>query len=66
MLIESDGERLGPVGATIVAEVLRGIVELDPESHLAVDPTWQPSLPAAAEFGLGDLLTFAESEVRAV
>jgi hypothetical protein len=60
VLVESDGERLGPVGATIVAEVLRGIVELDPESYLAVDPTWRPSLPAAGErFGLGDLLAFA-------
>jgi hypothetical protein len=61
VLLESDGERLGPVGATIVADVLRGIVELDPESYLAVDPAWLPSLPAAAgRFGLGDLLAFAE------
>jgi Animal haem peroxidase len=60
VLVESDGERLGPVGATIVAEVLRGIVELDPESYPAVDPSWKPSLPAAdGRFGLGDLLAFA-------
>ena len=60
MLAESDGERLGPVGATIVGEVLRGIVELDPESYLSVDPSWRPSLPAAnGRFGLGDLLAFA-------
>jgi hypothetical protein len=30
VLVESDGERFGTVGATIVGEVLRGIVELDP------------------------------------
>ena len=60
VLAESDGERLGPVGATIVGEVLRGIVELDPESYLSVDPSWRPSLPAAnGRFGLGDLLAFA-------
>jgi len=61
VLAESDGERLGPVGATIVGEVLHGIVELDPESYLTLDPSWRPSLPAAgAQFGLGDLLAFAE------
>ena len=61
VLVESDGEQLGPVGATIVGEVLHGIVELDRESYLAVDPSWRPSLPAATgPFGLGDLLAFAE------
>jgi hypothetical protein len=51
---------VGPVGATIVADVLRGIVGLDPESYLAVDPSWLPSLAApAGPFGLGDLLAFA-------
>jgi hypothetical protein len=61
VLVESDGERLGPVGATIVGEVLRGIIELDPESYLAIDETWRPTLPASGEaFGLGDLLVFAE------
>jgi hypothetical protein len=61
ILVESDGERLGPVGGTIVGEVLRGIVELDPESYLAVDPDWEPTLPKAGEhFGLGDLLVLAD------
>jgi hypothetical protein len=62
VLKESDGERLGPVGATIVGEVLRGIVELDPESYLAVNPSWRPSLSAVDGFGLGDLLAFADSD----
>ena len=61
VLVESDGERLGPVGATIVGEVLRGIVELDPESYPAADPSWRPSLATAdARFGLGDLLALAD------
>jgi hypothetical protein len=62
VLVESDGERLGPVGATIVGEVLRGIVELDPESYLAIDETWRPTLRAAGtSFSLGDLLAYAEA-----
>ena len=52
------GERLGPVGGRIVGEVLIGIIEADPESFLAVDPAWTPSLPAREEgrFGLADIL----------
>jgi hypothetical protein len=58
-----DGERLGPVGGRIVAEVLIGLLRADPASYLAVDPTWAPTLPRAGEpFGLADLLVFAEAE----
>lgn len=54
------GERLGPVGGRIVAEVLLGLIDLDPESFRAVDPTWRPTLPAAGDaFTLADLLVFA-------
>src|SRR3546814_16009805 len=31
--VREDGKRLGPVGATIVAEVLVGLVHGDPEPH---------------------------------
>lgn len=52
-----DGDRLGEVGATIVAEVLVGIIGADPESFLALEPDWSPSLPARGErFRLVDLL----------
>ena len=37
------GEGLGPVGAQIVAEVLVGLLELDPRSYLAVEPGFKPS-----------------------
>ena len=40
-----DGERLGPVGARIVAEVMLGLLEGDGTSYLAQDPDWQPFLP---------------------
>lgn len=36
------GKKLGPVGGRIVAEVLVGLLDGDPQSFLNVDPTWQP------------------------
>jgi Animal haem peroxidase len=52
------GERLGPTGGRLVAEVLIGILEADSGSYLANQPHWTPTLPAREErFGLTDLLT---------
>jgi len=51
------GNRLGEVGGCIVGEVLVEIIRRDPESYLAVDPDWTPTLPAHGErFRLADLL----------
>ncbi|HET7093334.1 MAG TPA: peroxidase family protein [Thermomicrobiales bacterium] len=51
------GDRLGPVGGRIVGDVLYGIIARDPESHLALDPDWAPTLPGrSGAFRLGDLL----------
>jgi hypothetical protein len=56
------GDRLGPVGGRIVAEVLIGLLRADADSFLAVQPDWRPTLPSAGEtFGLADLLTFSTS-----
>jgi hypothetical protein len=56
----ASGDRLGPVGGRIVAEVLIGLVRADPDSYLTLEPDWRPSLPSAgAEFGLADLLALA-------
>ena len=54
------GERLGPVGGRIVAEVLLGLLKGDPFSYVNADPTWEPFLPAArkGDFTLADLVTF--------
>ena len=54
------GNRLGPVGGTIVAEVLVGLVRRTKDSILNV-PNWVPSLPSAnpGVFELADLLRFA-------
>lgn len=63
-VIES-GERLGPVGARIVAEVFIGLLEGDRSSWLSQDPDWEPFLatidPARTgeDFRMVDLLRFA-------
>lgn len=51
------GERLGPAGGRIVAEVLTGLIDADPASYRAIEPGWTPTLLArGARFGLTDLL----------
>jgi hypothetical protein len=56
-----DGRRLGPVGSTIVAEVLVGLIRLSPDSILAPGSTWKPNLPSKepGKFTLADLLRYA-------
>jgi len=46
------GQQLGPVGATIVAEVIIGLLWSDAQSYLRRQPTWTP------QFGntLGELV----------
>jgi hypothetical protein len=52
-----DGNRLGPVGGRIVAEVLIGLLRADPASYLSLQPSFTPQLPASRPvFGLTDLL----------
>lgn len=55
-----EGERLGPVGGTIVAEVLVGLARRSANSILRRN-NWQPTLPSAQQgmFTLADLLRFS-------
>ena len=56
------GERLGPVGGRIVAEVLVGLLQRDPNSYLYLDPAWKPAPPLATttgQFTFVDLLQYA-------
>jgi hypothetical protein len=64
--IRSGGDRLGPLGGRIVAEVMLGIIDRDPESYRAVQPGWRPTLPATrpGSFEMADLLTAAEPMAR--
>ena len=61
--LREDGLRLGPMGARIVAEVFIGLLQLDPESYLSVQPDWLPTLPTQdgtpESFRMIDFLTFA-------
>ena len=56
--VRGGGDRLGEVGGRIVAEVLVGIIRNDPESYLANDPSWRPTLPAhePGRFKIRDIL----------
>jgi hypothetical protein len=47
--VHGGGERLGEVGGRLVAEVLLGLLDADPESYRVLDPGWEPTLPAAGE-----------------
>lgn len=63
--VTQNGERLGPVGARIVAEVFIGLLQGDKGSYLSQDPDWQPFLPTidsskqGDDFAMVDLLKFA-------
>jgi len=58
------GDGLGPVGATIVAETLIGILEMDHESYLGSNRDWSPTLGSNGEFTMKDLLTIAATAVE--
>ena len=59
--VRAGGEHLGPVGGRIVAEVLIGLLDADPESYRNAEPGWRPVLPSTepGRFTMGDLLVFA-------
>jgi hypothetical protein len=57
-VIES-GERLGPVGGRIVAEVFVGLLQGDRTSFLRQEPGWEPTLGGGGDFTMSDLLVFA-------
>lgn len=60
--IRAGGRHLGPVGATIVAEVFVGLLKDDPESVLS-QPDAAPKLPAAdGRFKIADLFRFIEGK----
>jgi hypothetical protein len=55
------GEKLGPVGATLIAEVFVGLVHGDHTSYLWIKgKDWKPTLPSKTpgEFTMADLLRF--------
>jgi Animal haem peroxidase len=60
--VRQGGQRLSPVGATIVAEVLLGLLAADPLSYLSVEPAFRPLLSdpdGDGRFTIADLINFA-------
>jgi Animal haem peroxidase len=52
------GKHLGPLGSTLVAEVLIGLI-LKSENSILRNRLWEPTLPHHGKFTLEDLLRFA-------
>jgi hypothetical protein len=57
--VVAGGERLGPVGGRIVAEVIIGLLLGDHQSYLRLDPDWTPSYGTGDTFATADLLRSA-------
>ena len=57
-----DGCHLGPVGGTIVAEVLVGLLAADPSSYLRRWPAWTPEYALDGDFTMSDLVRFVHPE----
>lgn len=56
--VRTGGERLGPYGGRLVAEVFTGIVQGDDDSFMS-QKNWKPSLgPVAGRFTMVDMLRF--------
>ena len=58
--VTQNGERLGPVGGRIVAEVIIGLIEGDGQSYLRQEPDWTPTYGPNGSFGTVDLLKAAD------
>ena len=60
--VVASGLHLGPVAGRIVAEVLIGLIQSDPNSYVNANPSWTPTVPvsdATAGFRMVDFLTYA-------
>lgn len=61
--LREKGLHLGQVGGRIVGEVIIGLLQLDSNSYLNVNPNWVPTLPTKTgkpkDFRMIDFLTFA-------
>jgi hypothetical protein len=60
--VVASGLHLGPVAGRIVAEVLIGLIQSDPNSYLNANPSWTPTVPISNPslgFRMVDFLTYA-------
>jgi heme peroxidase len=57
--VRSDGDRLGPLGGRIVAEVLVGLLKADSSSYLnAAEPGWAPPFASADASPIAQMLAW--------
>lgn len=65
-ILGDNGNRLGPAGSRILAEVFVGLLQTDPEAFLHKDqnPGWTPTLPSefAGNFTMMDLLRYVDQK----
>ena len=60
--VAASGLHLGPVAGRIVAEVLVGLIQSDPDSYVNANPSWTPTVPisnSSLGFRMVDFLTYA-------
>jgi hypothetical protein len=60
--VVASGLHLGPVAGRIVAEVLVGLIQSDPDSYVNASPSWTPTVPVSNSslgFRMVDFLTYA-------
>jgi hypothetical protein len=58
--VTQNGERLGPVGGRIVAEIMIGLIQGDGQSYLRQEPDWTPTYGPNGSFATTDLLIAAD------
>jgi hypothetical protein len=56
--IRGRGNKLGPVGGRIVADVIVAALRSDPNSYLSVDPKWKPTIWGIPPGKISDILFF--------
>jgi hypothetical protein len=54
--VTSSGQKLGPVGGRIVAEVIIELLQVDPTSYLNAPKAWTPTPGPSGRFTTADLL----------
>jgi hypothetical protein len=57
--VMEQGLHLGPVAGRIVAEVLIGLLQTDPNSYVTANSSWQPIFGPSGSFRMTDFLAFA-------
>jgi hypothetical protein len=66
--VMTGGDRLGPLGGRLVAEVIAGLLKADPSSYLSAAPkTWRPAFASGPGSPIGAMLasvTGVPSELR--